>query len=204
MDVSANGTLYAVGRDPVTEQSVFLTIDPKTGRGTKIGPTGVESLGFGDGVADISFRPSDGVLFAYLEAGDGLGTINLATGETTALGWGTRVSCCGNGIAFTPDGRLLHANEDALHVLDQTTGVATLLVPLIYPAIPGSAGFARINSMDFQPDTGELRGFIKGGGFSGGSGTTFLAKIDLISGVVTIVGAATVDGLDAIAWGPPR
>jgi hypothetical protein len=202
MDVSDDGTLYAVGTDPATGRSVLLTIDRETGAGHAIGPTNVESLGFGDTIADISFRPSDGVLFGYLEAGDGLGTINLATGATTALG-STHVSCCGNGLAFAPDGRLLHANEDALHVLNQATGAATVLVPLIYPVIPGSTGFSRINSMDFQPDTGELFGFLKSGGFSSG-GKTFLAKIDAVSGVITLVGAATVNGMDAITWGPPR
>jgi hypothetical protein len=197
MDVSEDGTLYAVGRDPArdpTKNNVLLTIDRTTGAGQAIGLTGVENLGFGDTIADISFRPSDGVLFGYLEAGDGLGTINLTTGATTALGR-TRVSCCGNGLAFAPDGRLLHANESALHVLDQTTGVATVLVPLTYPA------GVRINSMDFQPDTGELFGFAKAGG---STGATFLVKVDIVSGVVTIVGARTINGLDAITWGPPR
>jgi hypothetical protein len=193
MDVASDGTLYAVGRDPVTRRNVLLTIDRQTGAGTKVGPTGVEFLGYGDTMGDISFRPSDGVLFGYLEAGDGLGTIDLATGAATALGR-TFVSCCGNGIAFDPDGRLLHANERELHVLDQITGAATTLAPLIYPNI----GFPRMSSMDYQPGTGELVGFLKS------DAGTFLASVDAVSGVVTIIGAATVNGLDAIAWGPPR
>ena len=72
--------------------------------------------------------------------------------------------------------------------------MASVLVPLTYPGI----GFPRISSMDFQRDTGELFGFIKS------DSGTFLAKVDVISGVVTIVGARTVNGLDAIAWGPQR
>jgi hypothetical protein len=196
MDVSIDGTLYAVGRDPATGKNVLLTIDPNTGAGTAIGPTGVELLGFGDTIADIAFR-SDGVLFGYLEAGDGLGTINLATGAVTALG-STGVSCCGNGLAFAPDGRLLHANESQLHVMNQTTGRASLLVPLSYPII--GSGFSRISSMKFQPATTDLFGFLKSGGFS--PGQTFLARVDVTTGVVTTVGAATISGLDAIAWGP--
>ena len=86
MAVSADGTIYATGRNPSTGRNVLLTIDPATGAGTEIGRTFVESLGYGDTIADIAFRPSDGVLYAYLEAGDGLGTINLATGAATALG----------------------------------------------------------------------------------------------------------------------
>ena len=86
MAVSANGTIYATGVNPATGRQVLLTINPATGAGTEIGRTFIESLGYGDTIADIAFRPSDGVLFAYLEAGDGLGTINLVTGAATALG----------------------------------------------------------------------------------------------------------------------
>ena len=107
-------------------------------------------------------------------------------------------------MAFAPDGRLLHANENELHVLDQITGVATVVVPMTYPFPRGD--FPRISSMDFQPDTGELFGFLKVD-VETDVGTvvgSFLVKVDAISGVVTIVGARTVDGLDAIAWGPAR
>jgi hypothetical protein len=195
MDVTEDGVIYGIGRDPANGKSVLITIDPATGAGTEIGPTGVENLGFGDTIADISFRPSDGMLFGYLEAGDGLGTIDLTTGATQVIG-STSVSCCGNGMAFAPDGRLLHINEDELHVLDQTTGRATVIVPMQYPAIGGQP---RISSMDFRPDTGELYGTFRGNG-----GTSYLAKIDIATGVVTIIGARTIDGLDALTWGPQR
>jgi hypothetical protein len=194
MDTTEDGTLYAIGRNPTTRKNVLLTIDRTTGAGTEIGPTGVESLGFGDTISDISFRPSDGVLFGYLEAGDGLGTINLGTGAVTALG-DTNVSCCGNGLAFAPDGRLLHINENELHLMNQTTGVATVIVPMTYPE-PDE--FPRISAMDFHPDTGELFGTLKS------DVGTFLVRIDIVTGVVTIVGNATVNGLDAVTWGPSR
>jgi hypothetical protein len=195
MDADANGTIYAVGRNPADGRNVLLTIDPATGAGTLIGRTFVESLGFGDTIADLSFRPSDGTLFGYLEAGDGLGTVNIATGAATALGQTFVSGCCGNGIAFAPDGRLLHANENRLHALNQATGVSQVIVNLTYP--PGS-GFARIASMDFHPETGELFGFMKS------DLGTFLVKIDIQTGVVTPVGGATIEGLDAIVWGPSR
>ncbi|MCB1032873.1 MAG: hypothetical protein KDD47_03455, partial [Acidobacteria bacterium] len=197
MDFSEDGKLYAVGRDPVSRENVFLTIDPATGAGSEIGPTGVETLGFGDTISDISFRPSDGVLFAYLEAGDGLGVIDLATGAVTALG-PTRVSCCGNGIAFAADDRLLHVNEDSLHFLDQASGEATEILPMSYP---GEFFFPRVNSMDFRPDTEELFAFLVG---DFGGTPIFLVRVDPTTGAVTVVGGQTVNGLDAIAWGPPR
>jgi hypothetical protein len=196
MDVAANGTIYATGRNPVTRRHVLLTIDPSTGAGTEIGPTGVESLGFGDTIADIAFRPSDGVLFAYLEAGDGLGRINVATGAATPLGDTWVNGCCGNGMAFAPDGRLLHANEWELYVLDQITGLASVVAQIGYP-FPDHE-FPRISSMKFRPETSELFGFMKS------DLGTFLVRIDSTTAVVTPIGAATVNGFDAITWGPSR
>jgi hypothetical protein len=193
MDTAPDGTLYAIGRNPATGTNVLLTIDRTTGTGTEIGPTGVETLGYGDTISDISFRPSDGVLFAYLEAGDGLGTVNLTTGKVTALGR-TNVSCCGNGLAFAPDGRLLHANEDSMHVLNQVTGAATRLTSMAYPPSPDP----RVSAMKFQPETGQLFGNFKSGS------ATFLVKIDPATGAVTVVGAATINGMDAMAWGMRR
>jgi hypothetical protein len=103
MDVGPDGSLYATGeRADGSNIHVLITIDRATGAGTEVGPTGVEFLGFGDTVSDISFRHSDGALYAYLEAGDGLGTIDPATGAATALGPTGTASCCGNGIAFSP------------------------------------------------------------------------------------------------------
>jgi hypothetical protein len=52
--------------------------------------------------------------------------------------------------------------------------------------------------MDFQPDTGELVGILKS------DVGTFLVRIDIVTGVVTTVGSATVNGLDAATWGPGR
>jgi hypothetical protein len=105
------------------------------------------------------------------------------------------VSCCGNGLAFAPDGRLLHINENELHLMNQTTGVATVIVPMTYPE-PDE--FPRISAMDFHPDTGELFGTLKS------DVGTFLVRIDIVTGVVTSVGNATVNGLDAVTWGPSR
>ena len=196
MDVSADGVIYAIGRNTSTGRSVLLTINPATGAGTQIGETGVEQLGFGDTISDIAFRPSDGALFAYLEAGDGLGTIDIATGAVHPLGR-TLVSCCGNGMAFAPDGRLLHANESGLHVLDQTTGAATTILPIAYPPL----NFPRFSSMKFQADTSDLFGFIK---TNGGNGT-YLARMDITTGVVTLIGRGrSMDSTQYVGAGTMR
>jgi len=200
MAFDVSGTLYAVGRRPSDGTSVLLTINTTTGAGTQVGPTGVETLGFGDSVADISFRHSDGALYAYLEAGDGLGRIDKSTGVATALG-GTGVSCCGNGIAFSPEDVLFHSNEDSLHILNQITGQATIVAPMSFPR--PSSEFPRISAMDYQPGTGILFGSLNvGGGIAGGiPRVNYLVTINTTTGVVTTIGT-TITGLDALAFGP--
>jgi hypothetical protein len=80
-------------------------------------------------------------------------------------------------------------------VLDQTTGVATTIVPMAYPA---AAPNPRISAMKFEAESGQLFGYLKS------DNGTFLAKIDPVTGAVTIIGAATVSGMDGIAWGVRR
>jgi WD40 repeat protein len=148
IDFGPDGNLYGTGeRADGSNIHVFIAIDTASGAGTEIGPTGVEGLGFGDTIADISFRNGDGALYAYLEAGDGLGTIDPSTGAATALG-STGVSCCGNGMAFSSTDTLLHANQSDLHSLNQSTGSATVVTALNYP--PPADNFPRINAMDFS------------------------------------------------------
>jgi hypothetical protein len=199
MDFDASGSLFATGeRSDGSNTHVLLTIDPDTGEGTEVGPTGVEGLGFRT-VAGLSFRNCDGALYAYLEAGDGLGTINPSTGGATALG-PTNVSGWGNGIAFSSDDTLYHANQEALHTLNQSTGDATVVAPMDFP--PAAADFPRINAMDLQPGTGTLFASLNNGEGWVPEHENFLATVDTGTGVVTMIGS-TVDGLDAIAFAPP-
>ncbi|MET0622683.1 MAG: Ig-like domain-containing protein [Pyrinomonadaceae bacterium] len=196
MDFDSSGKLYAVGRRPADRVSVLITINTATGVGTEVGPTRVEELGFGDSVADISFRPSDGVLYAYLEAGDGLGTINKLTGEATALG-PSGANCCGNGMAFSPEGVLFHSNDNSFNILNQLNGLATVVAPMTFP--PPADDDPRINGMSFQPGTGILFASLNDG--SAGAHENYLVRVNVSNGVVTIIGP-TVGGLDALAFGP--
>ena len=194
---TVTGTLYATGQrlSDGSFTHVLLTIDPITGIGTEVGPTGVEFLGFGDTVADISFRNSDNTLFAYLEAGDGLGTIATATGVATAYGVWTGVSCCGNGMAMRADDTLFHSNEGSLHTLSQVTGLATFVAPMGFS--PPADNGPRINGMDYDPVSGALFAAINDG--SAGSHENYLAILDDATGVTTIIGQ-TQDGIDALAF----
>ncbi len=149
--------LAAAERADGSDIHVLLVVDPVTGQGTEIGPTGVEGFGFNETVAGMSIRPSDGVLFGYIESDDLLGTLDTGTGAATAVGSVT-VSERGNGLAFSPDDALLHGNQNTVNTIDPATGVVTASVPLSFPPEISSVG--RINSMDHNPATGVLYAIV--------------------------------------------
>ncbi|TMD02445.1 MAG: DUF11 domain-containing protein, partial [Chloroflexi bacterium] len=190
------GILYATGNRPGTNTHVLITIDPSTGVGTEVGPTDINSINFNNTATDISFRSSDGALFAYLRRNSDLAIINLATGRATFIGSTFAAGSAGNGLAFSPGDTLYHADEIELDTLDPETGLATLLVPLSFSA-PADT-FPRINAMDFDPTTSVLFGSLSDG-FGGDE--NYLATVDIVSGVVSIIGS-TAAGLDAIAFFP--
>ena len=200
LDFDAGGTLYGTAQLN-NESPVLIRINRSTGQGTEIGPTMIF-----DRVFDISIRNSDGVLYTSFldESAEDcvtLGTINKHTGAGTYVGT-TQTCNPGNGIAFSPTDTLFLAQttyettDGYLYTLDQTTGVATLVCPLLFPA---NIEFPRINAMDFQPDTGILFASLTA---AGGIGSPkYLSKINTTTGEVTIIGE-TVDGLAALAFYP--
>ncbi|MGH9789293.1 MAG: hypothetical protein ACRD4U_11400, partial [Candidatus Acidiferrales bacterium] len=197
MDFGPGGTLFATGeRMDGSNTNVLFTIDPCTGAGTEVGPTNVAGTGFGNFLADISFRRADGVLFAYIEGGDALGTLNTATGAITPIGATNTAGCCGNGIAFSANDTLFHANDVSLSTLNQTTAQETVVAPLGFP--PEGDNFPRINALDFRSD-GTLFGVLNDGGPVVGTVENYLTTINTMTGAVTLVGA-TQGGLDAIAF----
>lgn len=165
-------------------------------------------------MSDISFRPSGDVLYAYLVKLNFLATIDVANGEATLImpPGGIGNSGIGNGIAFSPDDELFHAEDEFLNTLDLATGVATHVVNLVFPGPPGPSSPAccdnvtRVNAMDFQPGTGILFAsvndrLLKGPSVVERPHKNFLATIDTTTWEVIIKGK-TVNGLDAIAFAP--
>ncbi len=198
MDFDASGRLLATGeRDDGSNTSVLISLNLATGKGTEIGPTNVVATGFGDTLSDMSFRNADGRLYAYIEAFDGVGVIDPMTGAVTPLG-ASGLSSAGNGIAFRADDALFHADQSRVHTLDQTTGNATTVAGLVWS--PPADSFPRVNAMDFHPSSGTLYASVQDGG---GGSESYLATLDVGSGVVSVIGAAPL-GLDALAWRPAR
>jgi DNA-binding beta-propeller fold protein YncE len=183
------GVLYATAeRSDGSDVPVLITIDLATGAGAEVATlNGGAPHSFGDTYTDISFR-SDGTLYAYLEPGDGLGTLDVGTGALIELGF-TGVGCCGNGIAFSGSDVLLHANDVELSELDQNTAAASYLATLGFPA---GQVFPRVNALDFDPATGTLYAAVRR------DFANYLATIDPLTGAVTSIGGS-VNGLDAIA-----
>ena len=220
MDFRA-GTLFATCERASDNTHVLIIIDPESGIGAELRPTGVGRVSTGPfdflaalkTASDISFR-SDGVLHAHLRPFNSLWTISVTGGATTLIGE-TFVAGGGNGIAFSPGDVLFHANEANLNTLNQSSGNVTIVAGLDFPgppvpAGPGCCDQPRINAMDFQP--GKEPGteilfaslndrLLRGSGPNVNPLENFLATIDTETGVVTIKGQ-TVDGLDAIAFAP--
>lgn len=199
---NASGSLFGVGeRSDGTNTNVLLTIDPCTGAGTELGPTGIEALTF-TRIMDISFRHSDGTLFAFLFGTPGaeLATINTSTGQVTLIGLISAAAGAGNGIAFSGSDTLFHADAVNLNTLDPATGAPTLVAALGFS--PPADNVPRINAMDFEPPIGRLVGSVNDG--QAGATENYLAEINTTTGVVTLVNSPneTQAGLDAIAFVP--
>jgi hypothetical protein len=106
----------------------------------------------------------------------------------------------GNSLAFQGT-TLYYANESALFTIDQTTGKATLVRPIVYKSTFGS--FPRPPAMKFETATGTLWASVVGG--SGANLQDSLGTIDLATGQTTFVSQlpATTDGIAVTAGDLP-
>ena len=178
-------TLY--GNGAIGNKFYLVKINPSTGASTKIGDTGI-----GIPFQDMTFRPSDGTLFAY--AGGFIATVNLTTGVAAPVGY-TGKFPLGNALAFSAGGTLYNANEKTLDIINQSDGSVTSSIPLDYTAF-GPAGSSRANAMKFHPN-GTLYASIATG-FP--AIATTLGTINTTTGVVTPIGPLVL-GVDGLAIG---
>ncbi|HEY4838133.1 MAG TPA: Ig-like domain-containing protein [Candidatus Acidoferrales bacterium] len=213
---NAGGTLFGTGQT-VNNSFNLYTITPCTGGSSLVGSLQLGGLEF-QSTADISFRASDGTLFAYLkrDGSDGLGTVNTTTGATTSVttydGSGS-----GDGIAFSSTGTLFNAFGTNLETINLSTNDAmTLVAAFGFPNI-FVANSSAITAMDFQPNTGTLFGAVSTAVVveediaaahspirNGGPPTApanFLVTINTTSGAVSSVGETEL-GMNSIAFSP--
>lgn len=191
----STGVLYATAeRADGSDTPVLITIDISSGAGTEVGPTGINGT-----VGDVSFR-RDGMLFVYdANASDHtLYTVDLSTGAASLVGSTGLSFNSGNGITFVPragrDAGLFHSNRDFSHELSQSTGSATQVANMTFPANCAGTGFARIAAADFSGSSHTVFGVMK----CGGPGNESLGTVDYTTGIVTEIGS-TAGGMDAIA-----
>ncbi len=201
LDFHPSGVLYGAGvRADGTD--VLIRIDPLTGSGVEVGPLGLTGGPTSGPVRDISFRNSDNALFGYLIGGThGVATYDLATGAGTVVG-ASGLSCCGNGLAFSPADVLYHANNNALNIIDPVTGIGTEVAPFVFPIVDDING---IDSLEFS--NGVLYGIYSNGRIVGGIFGTifwsqFLVTIDTASGAINVITPRTLPGMDAIVAQP--
>lgn len=186
MDFSPAGTLFGIcERLDGSDTQVLVTINPRTGVGTEVGPLNSCEIFF-----DMAFR-DDGTVFASgFDNEEVVGgpcpfenitliTIDTATGAGTVVGPlvaepdGIRSGQAGNGLAFRDDGTLFYSAfnfeseppRPSLYTVNQVTGAATLVTNETFP--PGANDIPRTNALDFNPETGALFASIVNGGRGG-------------------------------------
>lgn len=215
---NAGGTLFGTGQTQIGSGNVsLLTITPCTGLGTAVGTTQLDDIDFWE-VADISFRNSDGTLFATMfadEGDNGLATFNTTTGVPTKVATFPSFAA-GAGIAFSSTGTLFYAAGPSLDTVSTTDGslttVASFTFPNFFEGSPSS-----LTAMDFQPGTGTLFGAANTATAapeeiaaahvpirSEAPATlpaNFLVTVNTTSGAVSSVGQ-TETGMNSIAFSP--
>ena len=195
MDINQNGKIYATCDRAGTDINVLVTINPLSGAGTEVGPTGVDISGaFSGGALGMSFR-SDGTLFGYrwdcAEFGFNLMTFDLISGLATPIG-STNTCSGGNGLAFTP-GDILKVFLSTPVISDVNQLDGTLSNTVVSPTMQSSP------AMDYNPADGLLYA-VDNPSFSSFRELVILNPVD---GQITFVGQ-TVDRLTGIAFLPDR
>lgn len=232
MDFDANTRmLYGTGERPDgSNKDVLFTLNTVTGVGTEVGPMQIETFPVsGITMSDISFRPSDRVLFGWTLPGfdrpngffGGLASIDISNGTATLIAYSTGIlGDDGNGLAFLPSGELLLAGssfpegtnctegfgstpdcDDVLHEIDTETAVASLRTTMDFPPAPEGVADDRDPRINAMNVDPETGKLFASVVYGfGGTASNFLGVLDPTTGTVTLIGPS-VRGLDALAFG---
>lgn len=188
------GVFYAAAQRPAPDGTpVLITVDPVTGAGTEIGPTGVAGS-----VTDMSFY-SDGTLYLFdgPTGGYNLHTVNLTTGAATLVG-NTGLAGSGGGLAMWFDALdVLYiattlTPTTSLHSVSRLTASATLVGTFTYTGAVCTTPV--MNAVDRDPLTGLFYASVR----CFGSLTNSLATVDTGTMIVNVIGQS-VTGLDGVA-----
>ena len=186
----------------------LLAIDPFTGAGTSIAT--ISSAEF-DLFFDMSFRPSDNVLFAWsasmLDGFVHLVTIDLL-GNLTDLGpslpfsAGFALAFDGNGVNPTLFGSALVPATPSvdLFLVNQSNGAVTNLGTLAFLGFPPPTFSFRLNAMTWECSSNFFLASVIDAQPTGGGGAVanYVGRLNINSLSVINLGT-TVQGLDAVA-----
>ncbi len=176
-------TLIALGPTGSVDTTV-VSVDTQPFGTTNLGLAGVPSL------SGLSVEPFTGTLFASSGQSSGglLGTLDPGTGLFALIG--ATGATAVPGLAFAPDGTLYGTADtdgaggsDALVRIDTSTGLATVVGPLVLPPATPVPG---LDALAFDPRGRQLYA-TTGFGFDGTPGD--LVRVDPASGAVTLLGS---------------
>lgn len=211
----ANGRLFSAtpGReaDHPGNVSRLITINPNTGHGNLVGPTGIELTPPGGGfdqfgnqrqaVSDLSVNAS-GTLFGIAARGSQLGTFNTTTGAATKVGdtvCSGSFCASGNALAFEDPvfgGDLFFAHESGggsfVTTLDPSDGTTGVNVTIDFSDLdtkfggPQTTRDYRIGGMAFDPVDNDLFvAVLDSAPNQPPAANGILAKLDPVTGIVT-------------------
>lgn len=156
----------------------LVTVDPATGRATRIGDMRYAS-------SALTFNRA-GILFAWLPGTSQLGIVSITTGAVTPIGLAGPAGSPA-GLAIDSSGKAYITPKGAAGTLD-TVDIATGLLK-VGPALTGAPFPSAINSMTFTP-SGLLLAVNSN---AGAPATTRLVTINIATGVVSDIGTLPDD-----------
>lgn len=153
-------------------------------------------------IPGLAVHPSTGKIYVFeADGGCCLYEITAATGAVTELMDTLSTGSSGKGATFGSDGMLYVAGANRLGRVDVNARTHQFIGNLSFVGFPTFAGSQQpIGEMATRAD-GVVFAIVKDGGGNANTSTTYLARVNLTTGVVTNVGANT-NSLDGLAYVP--
>jgi outer membrane protein assembly factor BamB len=198
LHVPQTGALWAGTGGNATCNGCILTIDPDTGVATELFDNSDET----NGIPGLTIRPSDGRIFMGEGDSSGFYELDATTGDATRIG-DNIASSSGKGITFSADETLYLAADETLYSVDPDAAPPTdaEIGDFTLTGFPAFAGGFSIGAMTTRPSDGAIFAIVKDDGGTGGSGPTYLARVDVATAELTNVGVNGVK-LDGLAFVP--
>jgi hypothetical protein len=153
-------------------------------------------------IPGLAVHPSTGKIYTFEADGSCcLYEITAASGAVTELMDTLTAGSSGKGTTFTSDGTLYVAGSNRLGRIDVNARTHQFIANLSYVGFPAFSGSQQpIGELATRSD-GVVFAIVKDGGGNNSTSTTYLARVNLTTAVVTNIGANT-NNLDGLAYVP--